>query len=125
MTDESTVLDSQPEDDCVPASIAGIVGTSVRGPTAEQATDGLGQACGAIVDKLRADLKPRKSWRVTKAKLEGRIAELESALERRTTQASDMLKAMAEEHGRADFNRLWALIAWAIVGGLLVRMAWR
>lgn len=61
MTDESTVLDSQPEDDCVPASIAGLIGES-------------------IVDKLRADMKPRRKWKEGKRVLLAKISDLDAIL---------------------------------------------
>lgn len=38
-------------------------------------------AATAIVEKLRADLKPKREWRVTKASLEAEIASLERLCE--------------------------------------------
>jgi hypothetical protein len=75
----------------------------------------------SIVDKLRADLKPRKSWRVRKAKLEAEVAKL-------TATEAD-LRFTTREANLAAFEAEKSLVRWRLLVlahwvAMLILVAW-
>ncbi len=76
----------------------------------------LDEAAAKIVDKLRADLKPKRTWARNKAWFEARIASLER-------HAEGLAERHAAEFRRAEFNGRVALIGWCTAAGMLVLVA--
>lgn len=93
MTDESTVLDPTPD-----SAAAAVIGASV-------------------VAKLRADMKPRKAWKKTKADFERVIADREIAIE-------SLNECLKDEKARASLNFRIGILGWSVAAAAIVYGAW-
>lgn len=83
--------------------------------------DGLTIARAAeLVAEHLASAKPRRHWRITKASQEGRIAQLESLVERWAESHNDASVMAVKQRDRAD---RWKLIAQCLGLGCLLLIA--